>query len=469
MKVTADKVPLLITVGWQVREYDARLLLACIAARRGFLSVIGPRREIEFRLPSFPRSIYISNNLMAGTGTLFRILSRLGHERVAWDEEGFIHQLPEVYYSARISPQAVKYVSHLLAWGRNNAELWRQYPQLNTGTPIHITGNPRGDMLRPEIRPFFNNEVEELRKAYGDFILINTNFTAVNAFVPGQNLFFPSDNSEEEPRFARAARGMTREYAEGLRDHTTAIFDDFKRLIPALERHFPNYTLVVRPHPSENQGIYHDIAAKCERVQVINRGNVVPWLMAAKALVHHGCTTGIEAYALRVPAVAYRATVNEYYDKELFRLPNVLSYQCFDFEELLVTLGRILSGELGAADGDERETLIDRYLAAREGPLACERIVDVFEEALEGRDQLPKPPLASRLEGLYRATTRRFKKRYKSRLPGSIGAAEVQRHRYPGISLEEVRARISRFQQLLGESRELKVEQISGNIFGIRR
>lgn len=462
-----NKVSILITVDWQVREFDAKLLLACIAARRGFPSVIGPRRDIEFRLTSFPRSIYISKDLGAGSGTLFRILHKLGHERVAWDEEALIHQLPEVYYSTRLSPRSIKYVSHLFAWGPKNAELWRQHPQLTTGTPIHITGNPRGDMLRPEIRPFFNDEVKELHKTHGDFILINTNFTAVNAFAPVQNLFLPPDNSEEEPRFGRGARGMRREYAEGLRDHTQAIFEDFKQLIPALEQFFPNYNLVVRPHPSENHEIYNDIAAKCERVRVINEGNVIPWLMAAKALVHNGCTTGIEAYALGTPAVAYRATVNEHFDNLLFLLPNLLSHQCFDFEELKETLGKILTGELGAATGDERETLIDRYLAARDGPLASERVIDVLEEALENRDQLPKPALANRLEGWYRATTRRFKKRYKSRLPGSISAPEVQRQRYPGISLDELRVRISKFQELLGESGELESEQVSRNIFRI--
>jgi surface carbohydrate biosynthesis protein len=462
-----NKVSILITVDWQIREFDAKLLLACIAARRGFPSLIGPRRDIEFRITSFPKSIYISKDLGAGSGTLFRILQKLGHERVAWDEEALIHQLPEVYYSTRLSPRSIKYVSHLLAWGRSNAELWRGYPELTTDTPIHITGNPRGDMLRPEIRPFFNDEVKELRKIYGDFILINTNFTAVNAFAPVQNLFLPPDNLEEEPRFGRGARGMNREYAEGLRDHTQAIFEDFKRLIPALEKVFPNHTIVVRPHPSENLETYYAIAAHCERVQVTNKGNVLPWLLATKALIHNGCTTGIEAYAMEVPAIAYRATVNEHFDNLLFRLPNLLSHQCFDFEELRETLGKILAGELGAATGDEREALIDNYLAARDGPLASERVVDVLEKALEGRAQLPKPALGDRLEGWYRATRRRLKKRYKSYLPGSISAPEVQRQRYPGISPKEVRARVSRFQQLLGESGELKVEQISRNIFRI--
>jgi hypothetical protein len=75
--------------------------------------------------------------------------------------------------------------------------------------------------------------------------------------------------------------------------------------------------------------------------------------------------------------------------------------------------------------------------------------------------------LGDRLEGWYRATKRRLKKRYKSYLPGSISAPEVQRQRYPGIALEEVRARVSRFQELLGDSEELKVEQIFDNIFRI--
>ena len=158
---------------------------------------------------------------------------------------------------------------------------------------------------------------------------------------------------------------MTREYAEGFREHKQAVFEDFQNLIPELERAFPEYTIVVRPHPTENQDIYHQIAARCRRVQVTNEGNVVPWLMAAKVLIHNGCTTGVEAYVMRVPAVSYRATVNDYYDDGFYHLPNRLSYQCFDFEELRVTLERIISGDLGAPGGEEREKLIDHYLVAR--------------------------------------------------------------------------------------------------------
>jgi surface carbohydrate biosynthesis protein len=398
---------------------------------------------------------------------MFRIMNKIGHAIVTWDEEALVHLPAEMYFSRRLSPRTMQYISHLFSWGEDNAELWRQYPEFPPGLPIHITGNPRNDLLRPEMSAFYVNEVKALRKAHGDFILINTNFNHVNAFFPAQNLFQPAQNPKEEPKFGKAGRGMTREFAEGFRDHKQAIFEEFQRLIPDLEQAFPKYTIVVRPHPTESQDIYTRIAAQCERVRVTNEGNVVPWLMATKALIHNGCTTGVEAYVMGVPAISYRATVNDYYDYGFYRLPNLLSHQCFDFEELRLTLEKILVGELGTANGEEREALIEHHLAAREGPLACERIIDVLEGIMQDRPELPKPALPDRLGGWCLATGRRLIKRAKAYLPGTHAPPEFHRHRYPGISLEQLRTRIRRFQQLLNDEGELSLEEIFPHIFRI--
>jgi hypothetical protein len=189
--------------------------------------------------------------------------------------------------------------------------------------------------------------------------------------------------------------------------------------------------------------------------------------MASRALIHNGCTTGVEAYLMRIPAISYRATGKDHYDFAFYRLPNLLSHQCFNFDQVLQTLKKIFAGELGAADGDERKKLIDHHLAAREGPLACERIVDVLGELVEGQSQWPKPPLRDRLEGLLKATKRRMRQRSRSRDTGSDKSLEFQRHKYPEISLDEVRARIARFQQVLGHEEELNVDQIYRKLFRI--
>jgi len=322
-------------------------------------------------------------------------------------------------------------------------------------------------MLRPEMRPFFSEDVEKIRRTYGSFILVNTNFNHVNAFSPEINLFKPVKRPGEKPKFGRGARGMSREFAEGLRDHKQAVFQDFQQLIPAIERSFPDYNIIVRPHPTENQEIYRNIAAQCKRVHVTNEGNVVPWIMTSAAVIHNGCTTGLEAYVMGVPAISYRATVNDFYDLGFYRLPNLLSHQCFDFAELRSTLGDILAGKLGPADGAEREELVNHHMVGLDGPLACERIVDACEQVLDDGSACRKPALRYRLNRWYIAKGLGLVNRYKSYLPGEFNKPAFQRHRYPGITMEELRSRISRFQDILGYSKELEVEEICDQIFRI--
>ena len=164
--MATPKLLLLMPVENQVRELDSKILLACIAARRGFSSYIGSRREIHFNITSFPQSIYLSKSITAASDMMFRIMRSLGHEVVAWDEEALVHLPPETYYSRRLSAKAMSYVSHFLAWGEDNADLWRQYPHFPRGARIHVTGNPRNDLLRPEIRPFYTDDVTGIRRRY---------------------------------------------------------------------------------------------------------------------------------------------------------------------------------------------------------------------------------------------------------------------------------------------------------------
>jgi surface carbohydrate biosynthesis protein len=459
---------LLIPVENQVRELDPKLLLACVAARHGFSSVIGSRREMEMRIDSFPPSIYLSKSMTVRSLLFFWVAAKYGHHIITWDEEALVHLPAETYFSRRLHPAAIRYVSHLFAWGEENAELWRRYSHLPQGIPIHVTGNPRSDLLRPEMHAYYAAEVDQIRRDYGNFILVNTNFNHVNAFGPDMNLFKPVKNAGDTPKFGRAARGMSRRYAEGLRDHKLAVFGDFQRMIPQLEESFPDYTIVVRPHPTESHETYRAIAARCRRVRVTNEGNVVPWLLSAKALIHNGCTTGVEAFELRVPSLSYRATVNEIYDAGFYRLPNALSHNCFSFDELRDTLHRILEGTLAAPDGENRRTLVRHHLAAQDGPLACERVVDVLEQIASDPGRPQAQTLVRRIERWLTSKGLHAVRSVKSMLPGSHNRPEFQRHRYPGLPLEEVSERLVRFQRLLGDRTRLKVEPVTATIYRIR-
>ena len=463
--MTAKKPLLLIPVENQVRELDPKLLMACLAAKRGFSSVIGSRREMEFNIDLFPQSIYLSKSMTIRSLLFFQVAQHFDIEIITWDEEALVHLPPETYFSRRLDSRAIKYVSHLFAWGEENARLWRRYPHLPAEIPIHVTGNPRSDMLRPELRSFYQEEVEEFQARYGDFILINTNFNHVNAFGPDMNLFKPTKNSGQKAKFGRAARGMSLEYAEGLMRHKKAVFKDFQRIIPRLEEAFPENAIVVRPHPTENHEVYRKIADKCQRVHVTSEGNVVPWLMATKAVIHNGCTTGVEAYVTGTPALSYRASIDETYDNGFYRLPNLVSHQCFTFEELRDMLRMILQGEIGVADGDERRHLIDQHLAGKTGSLACERMLDVFDKI--SANIFVERSLSKQTKRWLITQGLHLAKAIKSHLPGSHNRPEFQKHRFPGIAPDKLTKRIERFQQLLGDTHKLKLEPISDVLFRI--
>jgi surface carbohydrate biosynthesis protein len=463
--MTRQPASLIIPVENQVRELDPKLLLACVAAERGFQVFLGSRTRVDFRIAAFPRAIYLSKSMTPRSEKMFRIMGELGHEIAALDEEGLVYHSADEYYARRVSDATLGMITTLLAWGEASADLLRSHPNF-PGTPVFATGNPRIDLLRPELRPYFGAEIERIRERLGPFVLLNTNFSKVNAYFPRMNLIVPPANVGDVPELGAAGIGLPRDFAEGLAAHKRALFEHFREMIPALHDAFPQHQIVLRPHPSENREPWNLVAKDLERVHVIHEGNVIPWLAASEALVHNGCTTGIEAFVMQKPALAYRPVTAEVFDLEL---PNALSQQCFDLDELRDTLGAVLSENAGCRHTDEQSRLIDRQLAARFGPLAVDRIADVLEQRAAALGRSPRPSVGQHLRGRLAATQRSLVKRHiKARVPQHRNNPDYQRNRYQGISLDELRARIERLAGCLGRFRGLQVEGVAEHVYRMR-
>jgi hypothetical protein len=168
-----------------------------------------------------------------------------------------------------------------------------------------------------------------------------------------------------------------------------------------------------------------------------------------------------------VPAVSYRPVVNESYDYGFYLLPNKLSHQCFDFEQLRETLEQILAGDLGAADGDERRAVMQQYLAPQDGPLACERMLEVLESIAMKTDGGSGDSLLKKIDKWAVTRGLHLVKRFKASWPGSHNRPEFQRHRFPGITRDNLKLQISKFQEILEDKTELNLEQISNVLFRI--
>jgi hypothetical protein len=234
-------------------------------------------------------------------------------------------------------------------------------------------------------------------------------------------------------------------------------------MLPELHAALPDHRIVVRPHPSENREPWTLAAKALDRVHVLHEGNVIPWLAASEALIHNGCTTGIEAFVMGKPALAYRPVVAEVFD---LALPNDLSRQCLDVDELSQTLRAVLAEGGACLHTDEQRRRIDRHLAAIDGPLAADRIVDVLATRSAGLAAGPPPDSLRRLRGWFAATQRSLVKRHiKARVPQHRNNPAYQRNRYEGITLEELRARVAQLGSCLGRFRGVRVELLAEHVF----
>ncbi|MBL8673330.1 MAG: hypothetical protein JNL07_00460 [Rhodospirillales bacterium] len=451
------RTPVIIPSEIQSREFDAKLLLACVLAERGFASVVGSRNEIHMAIARLPRSIYVGKDVRHSSDRISGILKRLGHTIVALDEEAQFYYTRETYRRARVARPALQATSALMAWGPDNALAWRESPHYH-GVPIHETGNPRVDMMRPELRAFFADDVAALTRRFGRFVLINTNFGSLNHFFPNLTPVRVPDGG--------AAPLAGADWATSLAHHRYGIFTAFQRAIPALAARFPDTPIVIRPHPAENHETWTRAAQGATNVVVLHEGNVVPWLLAAQTVIHNGCTTGLEAYVLGARPLAYRPVASDEYD---LKLPNSLSHEIFGEAELIDTVDAILAGrfEIDASEARAQRELLDRHISAFDGPLAVERIADVVEGVERAGDRGGAPGFGDRLVGHIAARWRTRQKERAASVPRHKSNVAYTRHRFPGIVEPEVQRRIDAFAGILGRFEGVRAATLDENIFRI--
>ncbi|MBI2718304.1 MAG: hypothetical protein HYX36_06030 [Rhizobiales bacterium] len=456
----ADTLPDILTLPVETlnREFDAKLHLALRAVSRGWKVVLGGRTALHARLPSWPRSIYLSKGIRIGNRRMLGLIEALGHVIIALDEEALIRQSDEALLMM-LDEATFNRPKLLYAWGRSNADVWKRFKGYH-GSPILEVGNPRVDMLRPELAPYFAAETQALRDRFGRFVLFSSNFSLVNHYIRDYVRFRTAKGAD--PR-----RGA--ELKSGLVAHKAAIFEAFQRLIPDLARAIAPVTLVIRPHPSEDPQTWVKAAKGLANVQVAHDGPITPWLMAADVLIHNGCTSAVEAAIIGTRAYAFKPVASSAYDVEL---PDGVSIACPSAADLIAAVTRCLAeGERPKAILNHRQmALLRHHIASVDGPLCSERILDSLETHAVLRGSLPYPGPATRLAALARLHWRTLSRAVSTRIPGSRSSRDYTAHKFPGISRAMIESRIARFRpHIPGLPKMIAVNQLATDIFMIEK
>lgn len=307
-----------IPIETKVREFDGKLWLGLNAVERGYKVAIGPAFEINRTLDITKPDFHITKDPGDGKIGFFKKLHAAGITVCGLDTEGAVFESIDQF--ATNKTEFLNHIDAFCAWGEKPADVIRN--NFTETDKVHVTGNPRFDLLHPHLRYIYRDRASSLNDQYGQYILLNCNFSIANPYSQNQ-----IDKIEE----------VVGTLGQGRRNFAHRILHLFFESIYHLNSELPDIDIVVRPHPSEKNDTYKVAFDEYGHIHVEDSGDARDWIAGASVVLHHDCTTGIESAMMGTPVVSYRPIQSEKYES---RLPQIVSHEALSREELAKYIGR---------------------------------------------------------------------------------------------------------------------------------
>jgi surface carbohydrate biosynthesis protein len=417
---------LYLPVETQARELLGKIFLAARAVERGWIVVLGDKSVMRSFMRERVPGTYCEISIPDKKASRLEEIHKAGHRIVNLCEESILYTDGHDYCARKIGAEAFRWTDRLLLPGERNAsDIESHYPDF--AHKLAITGNPRFDVLAPGLRRVYEERADAIRRRFGQFLLVNTNFGRANPQKVGEDAVeklvargFLQEGSEAD--FIRRQMQFKRRQMRGLQ----TLLEDLSRS-GAVEK------IILRPHPVENHDLWREWA-KPLNIDLRYEGSANEWILAAQAVLHPGCTTGVEGLLLDRPVFSYVPDP----ESEFINQPDRVSQWVSNAGELVDGLNRF--GALGQeslrnALALQREQL-RCYVANIDPPLAADRILDEL-------DSLDTPTARADQIIVWPSAPRRFLTGMRGLLHRfGPGAIDVQRKRqkFPGASESEIRA-----------------------------
>jgi surface carbohydrate biosynthesis protein len=360
--------------------------------------------------------------------------------------------------------------STYFAWGEKQATILQDELDFPLDKVV-VSGEPRFDLLQQGLRRVYQEAARDILDEYGEFVLINTIFALVNhgsstttATVEESGVTVQVDESE----LAKRAKNSPVYNSEAM-NYKLRLLQEFVTMAERLAETV-DCSVIIRPHPSESHKPYKALAEVAENVLVKHSGDVRPWILAAKAVIHNSCTTGIESALLETPVFAYRPVQSNKYDVPL---PNIVSEEVTDFEALRAGIVCCLNDPAASYElSPEQTSALREYLINIDGELAAERIaetIDIFEREMTMTGRLPSPGLSGLVKRLcVRHLGTDTWEDIINLLP--LQRFEYKQQKFPSLTSEEIATECQRFESYLEfDTDDIRIEEVSGlmNVFSL--
>jgi len=316
----------------KARELDSRLYLALRLLEKGFSVVIGQKTGVNRSMFSQKKPfIYFDKGVSRGDMSFYKAIQASNGLLVGIREEGIANNLnvniEELTYTYNNS--SAEQFSLIFIWGKRSEKIIKtNCPNLNSSKLI-VTGHPSFDLLHEDLINYYYKLRELKYKIKPGYILINTNFARNNGFLSfDRSKIF---NIKNKDFFSDK---LKKEYEEATL-FEKKIFLEFLKMIKVLSNSFPEKNIVIRPHPIENSKTYEREFKEYSNIKVIKDGSAKEWIVGADTVIHHDCTTGIEAFFANKTVISYCPYSNENFTAKLTQDVSIKIYNLEDLISLI--------------------------------------------------------------------------------------------------------------------------------------
>ena len=426
MKLDGDIPTVLFPIETLTRELDSKLVMALALTAKGCRTVVGHKEHLKLIAANSTGLVWQGKSLFsAGSGT--HLADQLIDKRSAimfLHDEGGMHQVKawpnHVLKTHRIEYLRKRNVNRVCVWGERQKQVLSSYAK-ELKDVIAVTGSPKFDLCLPDYAWVTAAKSEQIRQKYGPIVLVCTRF-ATAAHSAGQG-----DPFRRKMNPALWPQNLSHEnladlwFSKWQRD--VHDFADFVVLTKELALNFPEYTVVLRPHPSESITFYEHAFASFKNVAVTRDDNVLPWIRAAKLVVHSNCTTGIEAVLAGCPVLNLLPECEGRTELDV-EVAREAGYVAASVAGAVERAGDFLSGEAPAHEWSPHAKTILNNLTLEAVPKVAAETMSVLRERGITSSRVTLPP-QTKVRDMIRRWVKGPTATYASSKRGPMSAAHV--------------------------------------------
>lgn len=377
-----------------VREIDANMLLAVLAANKGHQVLISDLSSIDtgLKMELIAPGIFNTKSLTPNDWKIkkHKTLKEKGFIITSNDQEAGLSDIGyEENATIRFSEQTISQASAIFGWGEEDVEILKEKYQ-KYSSKIFKTGSPRSDLWKSIFKDYWGKPSREISNKPYLLVVSNMGLCDITSFP-------------ERIEFLKDA-GYDKRDPEAIKSEFQTKSDEYRKAYSFIEainyivkNNQNKFDIIFRPHPVEDIEGWKILLKGMSNVKVILEGSITKWVNNSFAVMHNGCTTAIEASISGKPVITYDPfNPPMHYGK----FANKLGHKISTLEDLLENTNLLFDNFINFKDQKYSDRQVDEELSKKvyldESELAAEKIIKIWEDI--SNDDLSKSSNWKRLK-----------------------------------------------------------------------